>query len=129
MQITKKSQYALRAMIVLAKRKKEVQSLRFISKEENISFDYLEKIFSKLEKGGLVKSKRGAAGGYLLSRAPAKITIKDIFDAVGEPVFIVDCIGKKCPRDDICRASRAWKKINKTVEESLSSIKLSTLIK
>ena len=128
MQTTKRAQYALRAMIVLAK-STEIQSLRSIAEEEGISFDYLEKIFSKLEKGGLIKAKRGAAGGYFLSRLPEKITLKDIFDAVEEPIFVVDCIEKKCPRDNTCKASKAWKKINKAIKKSLSSVTLFDLIK
>lgn len=128
MKTTKRAQYALRAMIVLAESQK-VHPLRSVAKEEGISFDYLEKIFSKLEKKGLVKAKRGATGGYFLSRSPEKITLKNIFNAVEEPLFIVDCIKKKCPRDNTCKASKAWKKINKEIEGSLSSITLFDLIK
>ncbi len=128
MKATKKAQYALRAMIVLAK-KREICSLRLIAKAENISFDYLEKIFSKLEKKNLVNSKRGPAGGYTLSRAPEKITLRDIFKAVEEEIAIVECIKKRCPRDSSCSATSAWREVNKKIEESLSSITLSDLIK
>ncbi len=126
MQITKRAQYALRAMIVLAEKKK-VCPLREVAKEEAIPFDYLEKIFSKLEKENLVVSKRGPLGGYVLSRLPDKITLKNIFDAVGEPVLAIDCLKMGCPRDKSCRASRAWREVNTKVEEALSSIKLSDL--
>ncbi len=129
MQITKRSQYALRAMIVLAKEKDKTCSIRVISEKEDISFGYLEKIFSKLEKKGLVLSKRGVSGGYILSKSPEKISLKDILDAVNESVFMVDCVNKYCPRNSTCGASKAWKKVNKQLEETLSSIKLSQLIK
>ncbi len=129
MKTTKRTQYALRAMINLARSEGEVVSLRSISEKEGISFDYLEKIFSKLEKASLVDSKRGATGGYLLSRPSDKITLKDIFDAVEESIFIVDCIETNCPRDSGCRASGAWKKVNRKIEETIYSIKLSDLIK
>ncbi len=128
MKATKKAQYALRAMILLAK-KREVCSLRLIAKAENISFDYLEKIFSRLEKGGLVNSKRGATGGYTLSRVPEEITLRDIFNAVEEEIAIVECIKEKCPRDSSCRATSAWREVNKKIEEALSSITLNDLIK
>ncbi len=98
MKATKRTQYALRAMINLAGDKGKVVSLRSISEKESISFDYLEKIFSKLEKASLVNSKRGAAGGYLLSRSSNEIALKDIFDAVEEPISVVDCIKMKCPK-------------------------------
>jgi len=129
MKATKKTQYALRAMIILAREKKSTCSLRIIAEEEDISFDYLEKVFSRLEKKGLVVSKRGASGGYFLSRKPEKITLKDIFDAVEEPIFIVDCIKRGCQRDKNCRASVAWRKVNERVEDALLSVKLSELIK
>lgn len=128
MQATKKAQYALRGVLFLAKEKK-VCSLRSVAEKEDISFDYLEKIFSKLEKKGVVKSKRGAMGGYILSRAPGKITLKDVFDAVEEQISIVNCIEKHCPRDSSCKASKAWKKVNKEIKSSLSAIKLSDLLK
>jgi Rrf2 family protein len=127
MRTTKKTQYALRAMIVLSKRDNTPLSLRSIAKKEGISFDYLEKIFSKLERKGLVVSKRGAAGGYFLSKKPEKITLKNIFDAVEESISVVDCLTKKCPRDESCRASKAWKKVNNKIEKAFSSIKLSDL--
>ncbi len=129
MKTTKRTQYALRAMINLARSENKVLSLRSISEKEGISFDYLEKIFSKLEKASLVDSKRGATGGYLLSRPSNEIALKDIFDAVEETVSVVDCIEARCPRDSGCRASGAWKKVNKRIEETLYSIKLSDLAK
>lgn len=122
MKATKRSQYALRAMILLGEKP---LSLRIIAEKEGIPFDYLEKIFSKLEKSGLVVSRRGSAGGYSL--ASKNITLKDILDAVEEPVFVVDCIEKGCPRDGTCVASKAWKSVNKAVREALSSVKLSDL--
>jgi Rrf2 family protein len=127
MKATKKTQYALRAMIVLSKGDKTPISLRFIAKKEGISFDYLEKIFSKLEKNGLIGSKRGATGGYFLVRSADKITLKDIFDATEESISVVDCQEEKCPRDGKCKASRAWKNVNNKIEKAFSSIKLSDL--
>ena len=116
-------------MLFIAKQNEIVCSLRFISEEENISLAYLEKIFSMLEKKDLVISKRGAMGGYVLSRLPNKITLKDIFDAVEEEISIVECLNKSCPRDNICMASSAWREINGKIEKSLSLIKLSDLLK
>ncbi len=128
MQATKKSQYALRAMIVLGKEAREVYPLRLIAEEENIPIYYLEKIFSKLERGGLIESKRGSKGGYFLKKKPREITLKDIFSAVGENIAIVECINKKCYRDEKCTASLVWKRVNKKIEDSLSAIKLSDLL-
>lgn len=128
MKATKKTQYALRAMIFLAK-EKEFISLRQIAEKEDIPLFYLEKVFSKLEKDNLVDSKRGTSGGYVLSRIPEKITLKDIFAAVGESVSIVDCVGEGCPQSGVCLASKAWKEVNEKINGALSSVKLSDLIK
>ncbi len=129
MRATKRAQYALRAMIFLGKKREDISSLRSIAEAEDISFDYLEKILSKLEKKNLVNSKKGSMGGYSLSKNPEEITLKDIFDAVDEPISLVDCLKKSCPLDDSCRAIHAWKKVNKKIEEALLSVKLSDLLK
>lgn len=128
MKTTKKTQYALRAILFLAKNDGKVCSVNTIAKEENISFDYLEKVVSKLEKNKLVISKRGATGGYFLPRNYRDITLKDIFIATEEKIAIVDCILKKCPQGSKCDAMRAWKKVNKKIEEALLSIKLGDLL-
>jgi len=101
--------------------------LRVIAEKEGIPFDYLEKVFSMLEKGGLVSSRRGVLGGYYLSRSPREITLKDIFEALGEPVYVVGCVENNCPRNKSCHAFKAWERVNKEVERSLSSVKLSEL--
>lgn len=128
MKTTKKTQYALRSMLFLAKNRKEVSPLSVIAREESIPFDYLEKIFSKLEKKGLVVSKKGASGGYFLSKNYHNITLKDIFIATEERIAIVDCIINKCPQGNRCDAMRAWKSVNKKIERALLDVKLIDLI-
>ncbi len=128
MKTTKKTQYALRAMLFLAKNNGKVCPLSLISKKENISFDYLEKVFSKLEKKGLVVSKRGVTGGYLLTKNYKNITLKDIFIATEEKIAIVDCILNKCPQGNNCDAMRAWKSVNKKIEKALLDVKLVDLL-
>lgn len=137
MRISKKTQYGLRAMVYLASvsGKGEVCPLKRISEKENISFDYLEKIFSKLEKAGLVKAKRGVQGGYYLSRSPYKISVGEIIRVLEKTMAPVRCIAieKKerynCPRKKICRTLNIWQKIQKTLNSTLNSITLMSLIK
>ena len=78
--VSKKSQYGLRAMVLLAKnfKAKRVLSTKIISEKEDVPFDFLEKIFSQLEKAKLVIGRKGVQGGYVLSRSPAKITVNNI---------------------------------------------------
>ena len=127
MQISKKSQYGLRAMVYLAKKKsKGFFSLKNISKKEGIPFDFLEKIMSELEKTKLVKAKKGIQGGYILAKAPQKITAKDIVEAL-ENTTAVDC--SFCGKSRKCLSKNVWKKIDDSISKTLKSITLKSLIK
>ena len=77
MQLNMKSSYGLRAMVFLANAQK-ICSVREISQKENIPFDFLEKIFSNLQKDGLIKSSRGAKGGYILAKPSREINMQEI---------------------------------------------------
>ncbi len=129
MKISKKSQYGLRSLVYLAQRDKEFSSLRMVSEAENIPFDYLEKIFSKLEKGGLLKSKKGSQGGYTLSKSAAKIKVGQVLRILEGEINLVDCIGpKKCSRRSNCLTITAWDKIQKSLQKTIDSITLKSLI-
>ena len=130
--ISTKSQYGLRAMIYLAKCKCKICPLKEVSKKEGISFDYLEKILSKLEKAGVIKSKKGSQGGYFLSKNPSKIRIGEIIRALEKEKGLVMCTvkhGKNCPLERKCLARTFWFKIQKALDSVLNSITLSDLIK
>lgn len=135
MKFSTKSQYGLRAMVYLAKVFDDNQphSLRKISEKENISFDYLEKIVSKLEKENLVKSKKGVRGGYLLAKTPSKIKIGKIIRALEGKTSLVKCIGQKgeyvCLMEKKCLTKSFWKKIQKSLNFALDSMTLADLIK
>ena len=92
MKLTSKGRYAVMALADMASfdRKKPV-SLRDISLRQNISLVFLEQIFSKLKKDNIVKSIRGANGGYILSSNPDQIKLSSIFSAVDEHVKTVQC--------------------------------------
>ena len=92
MKLTSKGRYAVMALADMASfdRKKPI-SLRDISLRQNISLVFLEQIFSKLKKDNIVKSIRGAKGGYILSSNPDQIKLSSIFSAVDEHVKTVQC--------------------------------------
>tara|TARA_Y100001949_G_scaffold83263_1_gene70364 strand:+ start:68 stop:493 length:426 start_codon:yes stop_codon:yes gene_type:complete len=92
MKLTSKGRYAVMALADMASfdRKKPI-SLRDISLRQNISLVFLEQIFSKLKKDNIVKSIRGANGGYILSNNPDRIKLSSIFSAVDEHVKTVQC--------------------------------------
>ncbi|MBZ9572012.1 RrF2 family transcriptional regulator [Patescibacteria group bacterium] len=137
MKISKKSQYGLRAMVYLAnpRLKDKACPLKKISKDEEIPFDFLEKIFSKLEKAGLIKAKRGIQGGYFLAREPKKITVGKIIRILEGTIAPVRCIAKEkgikfhCPRKKICKTFNVWQKIQDILNSTLNSITLADLVK
>lgn len=133
MKVSKKSRYGLRAMIELTLYKDEGPlSARFISKRQDIPLQYLEQIFNRLKRAGLVKAARGPKGGYLLSRGPSKIKIKDIMGALGDAGSLMGCLSDKnpsCKKTDTCRARKFWKKLDKSINEVLSSTTLQDLCK
>jgi len=131
MKISKKSQYGLRALVLLARTDKEYLSLRMISEKEKISFDYLEKIFSKLEKEKIVKSKKGVQGGYTLSRNSKKITVGEILRSLEGEITLVECIGSKgkCTNKKTCRTINVWRKLQDSLEKTINSITLEKLAK
>ena len=122
-------------MVYLAHFPDKICPLKVISKKEQISFDYLEKIISKLEKTGLIKAKKGVQGGYFLGRKPSKIKIGEIIRALEGNTSLVKCIAKNkkeryyCPMERKCLAKSFWKKIQDSLNSALDSITLADLIK
>jgi len=128
MQVSKKAQYGIRAMIYLARNssKDKVCSLKEISKKEDIPFDFLEKIMAELEKAGLVKAKKGAHGGYFLFKKANKIKAGDIIRTL-ENVVPVGCMG--CPKAMGCSSKVLWDEVQGSLDSALDSNTLADLIK
>lgn len=119
-------------MVFLGRGGKGVFSLREISKTEEIPFDYLGKIFSKLEKSGLVSSRKGVRGGYFLKKNPAKIKVLEIIRSLEGEISLVKCVGKQkniCPQSKGCLTKSFWQKIQNSLESALNSISLGDLIR
>jgi len=92
MKLNSRSRYAVMALADMASfNKQNPISLRDISLRQNISLVYLEQIFSKLKKNNIVKSIRGANGGYVLTKDPEQIKLSNIFSAVDEKVKTLKC--------------------------------------
>jgi len=131
LRISTKSQYGLRATVYLAKYKEKICPLKEISQKEGISFDYLEKIISKLEKAGLIKAKKGPQGGYFLARSPEKIKIGEIIRPLEGEKGLVKCMAGsyRCPMEKKCLSKKFWGKIQNVLNSVLDSITLADLIK
>lgn len=124
MRISKKTQYGLRALVYLAQ--KGFASIREISKEERIPYYYLEKIFNELEKAELVLSKKGSLGGYSLKKK--KIKLSDLFEALGEKTFLVDCFEKRCFKEKKCLTKKIWRNLQKKQDDYFNSITVQDLL-
>lgn len=129
MTISTKGRYGLRAMVDLALRfGSEPTPLKELASRQNIPLKYLEQIFSLLNKAGLVKSIKGAQGGYLLAYRPAEITVEQIFVAL-EGDFLVE-EEPVTDLSDVCITLNdlVYKKLSNVISSTLSSITLESII-
>ena len=130
---TTKAGYGLRAMVQLAKNySKKPYSLNKISKLEGISLAYLERLMAALKKEGLVESAKGAKGGYILAKNPAKITVLEVVEALEGSTASFYCVDKSkkglcCPSK--CPTKNVWFKLQKAIDGTLKGISLKDLIK
>lgn len=130
MRLTTKGRYAVTAMLDLALHQQQGPiSLSDISTRQKISLSYLEQLFSKLRKNGLVASVRGPGGGYRLHKACEDIHVAEIIDAVDESVDATNCHGKGDCQDGLtCLTHHLWSELSVQIHDFLSSITLASLI-
>ncbi|MEN9430121.1 MAG: Fe-S cluster assembly transcriptional regulator IscR [Pseudomonadota bacterium] len=131
MRLTTKGRYAVTAMLDLAIHARiEPVSLGDISERQSISISYLEQLFAKLRKNGLVSSVRGPGGGYQLARHGADIFIAQIIDAVDELVDVTRCAGQgDCQQGMMCLTHELWTDLSHQIHTFLSSISLEELVR
>jgi len=114
-------------MVYLAKAKR-VCSVKEISQKEKIPFDFLEKIFSKLQKEGLVKSQRGPRGGYFLDKSPKKISVREILRVFeNKEIFSIQCKRKRYLSKKKCPIKNIWRQIHQILNSTLEKITLADL--
>ena len=130
MKLTSKGRYAVTAMLdVTIHATYGPVSLADISERQAISLSYLEQLFSKLRKHGLVISIRGPGGGYRLGRCSAQITIADVISAVNENVDATKCEGRgNCQGGEQCLTHSLWEGLSQRIEEFLQNISLAELV-
>ncbi|WP_057830596.1 Fe-S cluster assembly transcriptional regulator IscR [Colwellia sp. TT2012] len=130
MKLTSKGRYAVTAMLdVTIHAVSGPVSLADISERQGISLSYLEQLFSRLRKQGLVTSVRGPGGGYRLSRNSAEIAVADVICAVNESVDATKCSGKgNCQDGQQCLTHSLWEGLSQRIEEFLQNISLSELV-
>lgn len=131
MKLTTKGRYAVTAMLDLAIHASDKPvSLSDISERQVISLSYLEQLFSKLRRQGLVQSVRGPGGGYSLSRGAEMIFVAQVIDAVNEAVDATGCRGAEtCQAGNRCLTHDLWTDLSNQIYSFLSSVSLASLVK
>jgi Rrf2 family protein len=132
MRISAKGRYALAAMMNMAQQYEGGDYITVISISEKLGISkiYLEQVFSLLKRGGLVTSVKGAAGGYLLTRKPNKITALDVLSAVELSLFekAEPTVEAKAPEFDAAMQFLAFQPLDESVKESLQKATLGDLV-
>ncbi len=130
MRLTTKGRYAVTAMLDLAlHHTQNPVALADIALRQGISLSYLEQLFARLRKQGLVDSARGPGGGYRLGRDATEISIADVIRAVDEKVDATRCGGKmNCQGEERCLTHDLWSDLSDQIHEFLNSITLAQLV-
>jgi Rrf2 family iron-sulfur cluster assembly transcriptional regulator len=130
MRLTTKGRYAVTAMLDLALHSTEGPvPLADISQRQGISLSYLEQLFARLRKQGLVDSARGPGGGYRLSRDPSEIAVAHVITAIDEKVDATRCGGlTNCQDDKQCLTHDLWSDLSQQIYDFLSGISLGQLV-
>ena len=135
MKLSTKGRYGLRAMVDLADHQEtNPVSISSISARQDISISYLEQLLAKLRKAGLVKSVRGAQGGYVLTRKAEEISVGEILSVLEGDLTPVNCSElnnkeeKSCSGSQYCVTKYVWQRINDSIQDTVNNIWLSELV-
>ncbi len=130
MRLTTNGRFAVTAMLDLAiDESGKPVTLAGISERQSISLSYLEQLFSRLRRSGLVKSVRGPGGGYRIAKPLSEISVSEIISAVDELIDATQCGGHENCRDDRrCMTHNLWSSLNVKILEYLSGVSLNDLV-
>ena len=132
MELTRKGEYAIRGIVYLAKQPVgKVILVSEVAEATGVSQTFLAKIFQSFAKLGLVNSFRGTGGGFLLGRPAARITLRQVVEAVEGPIIPNRCLTGEgvCERTAECMVHPVWRKIQNEVAAILDSVTLADLAK
>lgn len=106
-------------------------SISQIAKDEELSPEFLEQIFFRLKKAGVIRSIRGPKGGFMLNKNPSEITVKSVLDAVGELLYPAPCTDPAtapCKRQSACTVFKLWQGLYDVIEHHLAGITLADIL-
>jgi Rrf2 family iron-sulfur cluster assembly transcriptional regulator len=132
MKLTRGGEYGIRGVLYLARHDDgKISMLSAIAKAQDVPPRFLAKIFQALAKAGVVKSHRGAKGGFSLARPASEITIKDVIEAIEGPIYLNVClVGQgECSRDKICPVHAVWEEAQEKMMSVLGRANFADLAK
>ncbi|MDA8213217.1 MAG: Rrf2 family transcriptional regulator [Clostridia bacterium] len=133
MKLSTKGHYGVKAMFDLAQHYGEGPiPLKSVAERQDLSEHYLEQLIAGLRKAGLVKSVRGAQGGYTLAKEPADIRVGDIIRVLEGPIAPVDCVNQEdpdcCDKAEFCITRGVWEKVRDSITGVLDGITLADMV-
>lgn len=135
MKVSTRGEYGVRAMVALAHHYGHgPMSIAAVAKESSVPYAYLEQLIVPLRKAGLVESKRGALGGYQLTRSPELVVVGEVYRVMEGPVAPMDCVSEDpadqtCPLIDGCETRPVWLRVRDSIIDALDSMTLADLIR
>ena len=134
MKVSSRGEYGVRAMVALAKNYGQgPMSIAAVAQSSSVPMAYLEQLIGPLRKAGLVKSTRGAHGGYQLTRDPSDVRVGEVYRVMEGPVAPMDCVSEDiteqtCPLIDGCETRPVWLRMREAIVSTLDSTTLGDLI-
>lgn len=134
MKVSTRGEYGVRAMVALAKHHGQgPMSIAAMAKASGVPMPYLEQLIGPLRRAGLVESKRGARGGYHLTRDPREVGVGEVYRVMEGPVAPMDCVSEDiteqtCPLIDGCETRPVWLRMRDAIVETIDSVTLADLI-
>jgi Rrf2 family protein len=130
---TAKEDYGIRAVLDIALNRTSAPiQAREIAARQSIPEQFLEQVLATLRRAGIIRSVRGAAGGYDLARAPEQTTVGDIVRALSGPFVPIQCTNEddliRCPEQDSCSVSHFWFRLKEAVEGVLNGTTIQDLV-
>lgn len=128
LKISRKEDYGVLMMSIFATTPMAIVPLRTIARQHHVPLAFAQQIASQLRQNGLLKSKEGVSGGFMLARPAAKITLQQILEALGQRIELTRCTGLAvCPLKRWCPTHQPWERIHKIIHQLFSSITLEQL--
>jgi Rrf2 family protein len=134
MKVSSRGEYGVRAMVTLARHYGLGPiSIAAMARESAVPSSYLEQLIGPLRKAGLVESRRGAHGGYQLTRSPDRVVVGEVYRVMEGPVAPMDCVSEDvadqtCPLIEGCETRPVWLKVRDSIVDALDSLTLADLL-